>query len=146
MDQPADSPIAAALAADLRMTIGKLKRQLRGQSQHQDLTESQISVLSRLDREGPATVTALAKAEGMRPQSMGAIVSALETAGMVAGAPHPSDGRQTLLSLTDACRQMIATGRAARQDWLLRTLQSRLDPAEMAELTRAVALLQRLVD
>jgi DNA-binding MarR family transcriptional regulator len=141
---PGDSP--AALATELRALFGRLKRQLRAQSGRHDLTESQISTLTLLEREGPTTVTALAKAEGMRPQSMGAIIAALETAGLVAGAPHPRDGRQTLLSLTDACRDMIASGRAARQDWLQGALQSRLAPAERAELARAMRLLQRLLD
>jgi DNA-binding MarR family transcriptional regulator len=141
-----DSTGAAALAADLRVVMGKLKRRLREQAHLGDLTESQISTLSRLGREGPVTVTALARAEGMRPQSMGAIVAALEAAGLVAGAPDPNDGRQTLLSLTDACRERIAAGRAARQDWLLRAIQNNLAPAEQDRLASAVKLLARLVD
>jgi DNA-binding MarR family transcriptional regulator len=137
---------AAALAADLRAVMGKLKRRLREQARLGDLTESQISTLSRLEREGSATVTALAQAEGMRPQSMGAIVAALEAAGLVAGAPDPNDGRQTLLSLPDAGRDRIAAGRAARQDWLLRAIQNNLAPAEQDRLASAVKLLARLVD
>ena len=62
----------------------------------------------------------------MRPQSMGPLIAALESAGLVIGAPHPTDGRQTLLSLTDTCRQWVEEGRAARQDWLTRTLRARL--------------------
>src|SRR5277367_5231656 len=88
-----------ALAGDLRAVIGQLKRRLREQAGWGDLTWSQTSVLSRLDREGPATVTTLARVEGMRPQSMGAIVSALQAAGLVTGSPDPTDGRQTVLSL-----------------------------------------------
>src|SRR5882672_9778771 len=91
---------ASALAGDLRVLIGKLKRRLREQAHTGDLTWSQMSVLSRLEREGPATVTTLARAEGVRPQSMGATVSVLEEAGLVSGAPDASDGRQTILSLT----------------------------------------------
>ena len=87
----------AALAAELRVLVGQLKRRLREQSSLGDLTESQIAVLRRLDSEGPATVTTLARAEGMRPQSMGANIAALEAAGLVSGAPDPNDGRQTML-------------------------------------------------
>jgi DNA-binding MarR family transcriptional regulator len=60
-------------------------------------------------------------------------------------APDPADGRQTLLSLTDACRKWAEEGRAARQDWLTRTLQARLSPQEQDELARGVELLKRLV-
>src|ERR1700734_2000509 len=90
----------ATLAAELRAAIGKLSRRLREQAHLNDLTWSQISVLYRLERDGPATVTTLARAEGMRQQSMGANISALEVAGLVIGRPDPDDGRQTILSLT----------------------------------------------
>jgi len=77
---------------------------------------------------------------------MASVVAALESAGLVSGAPDPSDGRQTLLSLTDACRQWAKEGRAARQDWLTRMLQARLSPQEQDKLAEAVELLKRLVD
>jgi DNA-binding MarR family transcriptional regulator len=137
---------APALAGELRVLTGRLKRRLREQASLGDLTSSQTATLGRLYREGPATVTALAKAEGMRPQSMGAIVAALEAAGMVSGAPDPTDGRQTILSLTDACRERIAAGRAAREDWLLRAIEAHLTPKEQAQVASAVALLKRLVE
>jgi DNA-binding MarR family transcriptional regulator len=82
----------------------------------------------------------------MRPQSMGPLVAALEAAGLVSGAPDPADGRQTILSLTDACRKWIQEGRAARQDWLSRTIQARLSAQEQEDLARAVELLKRLAD
>ncbi len=137
---------ASALAGELRVVLGKLSRRLREQGQAEDLTSSQKSVLIRLEREGPATVSTLARAESVRPQSLGATVAALEAAGLVIGAPDPNDGRQTLLSLTAACRKWIKTTRAAREDWLCRALLANLSSKEQAELTRAVELLQRLAD
>jgi DNA-binding MarR family transcriptional regulator len=136
----------SALAQDLRALLGKLKRRLRDQAHVGDLTPSQVSVLLRLEKDGAATASSLARAEGMRPQSMGPIIAALEDAGLVSGGPHPTDGRQTLLSLTDACRKWVEEGRAARQDWLTRTLQARLSPEEQDQLAEAVELLKRLVD
>jgi len=82
----------------------------------------------------------------MRPQSMGTTVTALEAAGLVHGAPDPADRRQTLLSLTDTCRAWIEESRAARQDWLVRTIQAKLSPHEQKDLASAVKLLARLVD
>lgn len=137
---------AASLARDIRSLAGKLKRRLREQSDVGDLPPSQIAVLLRLDKDGPATTSSLARAEGMRPQSMGTVVAALENAGLISGAPDPKDGRQTILSLTDRCKQWIRDGRAARQDWLSRTIQARLSEEEQVALTAAVALLQRIVD
>ena len=134
------------LAQDLRALLGKLKRRLREQAHEGDLTPSQVSVLLRLEKDGAATASTLARAEGMRPQSMGSIIVALEGAGLVSGEPDPTDGRQILLTLTAACRKRIEEGRAARQDWLTRTLQARLSPAEQDKITEAVELLKRLVD
>src|ERR1700741_593384 len=114
--QPKDhqSSRAPALAQDLRALLSKLKRRLREQAHAGDLTPSQVSVLLRLERDGPATASALARAEGRRPQSMGPVIARLEAAGLVSGPPDPTDGRQTILSLTDSCREWARKGRAAR--------------------------------
>jgi DNA-binding MarR family transcriptional regulator len=141
-----DSAVALALAGELRVVIGKLKRRLREQAHLGDLTWSQLCVLTRLEREGAATVTNLARAEGVRPQSMGATIAVLEEAGLVSGAPDPADGRQTILSLTPACRKLMKAGRAAREDWLFRAIRTNLKMAEQGELAKAVELLKRLVD
>jgi DNA-binding MarR family transcriptional regulator len=135
---------ALALAGELRALLGKLNRRLREQAPPGEFTSSQMAVLGRLDRDGPATVTALARAEGVRPQSMGATVSVLEAAGLVTGAPNPADGRETILSLTDACREWISAGRAARKDWLFRAIRTKLALAEQNELAAAIDLLNRL--
>ena len=137
---------ASALAAELHALSGKLKRKLREQASAGDLTPSQAAVLRHLSQSGPATVTALAQMEGVRSQSMGATVAVLENLGMVKGSPDPKDGRQTILSLTPACRELFRTGRAARQDWLLRAIQTKLTQDEQAQLAFALRLLGRLVD
>src|ERR1700729_118681 len=111
-----ETPKLATLAGELRISLGKLIRRVREQAHPGDFTSAQKSVLLRLDRDGPATVTTLARAESVRPQSLGATVAALQSAGLVAGTPDPADGRQTILSLTDPCREMIQASRAAKED------------------------------
>jgi DNA-binding MarR family transcriptional regulator len=145
LDDPAATRISA-VAAELRVVIGKLRRRLRGEGHLGDFTPSQVDALVWLEREGPATVTALARALGVRPQSMGETVSALKSAGLVSGAPDPADGRQTVLSLTAMCRDRIEAARLAREDWLFRAIRTKLAPAEQEALAAGVALLQRLVD
>jgi DNA-binding MarR family transcriptional regulator len=137
---------AATLASELRILSGQLKRRLREQSNLSDVTPSQIAVLGRLERDGPTTVTELARAEGMRPQSMGAITAALEAAGHITGTPDPADGRRTILSLTQSCRDWIAAARAAREDWLLRAIQTHLTLSEQDDLARGLDLLRRVVE
>jgi DNA-binding MarR family transcriptional regulator len=136
----------SVLAGELRMVIGQLMKRLRQEAYLLDLSWSQIRVLSHLDQGGPTTITGLAQAEGVRPQSMGATVAALEAAGLVAGAPHPTDGRQTLWSLTELCRQKVAENRAVREDWLFQKLAENFSQAEQEDLARSLRLLRRLAD
>lgn len=143
---PATADALHALAEDLRVVAAKLRRRLREESNVGDFTPSQMQVLARLEREGPATVTSLARAQGMRPQSMSETLSALKAAGFVSGAPDPNDGRQTVLSITPAFRRKMKASRAAREDWLLRNIQSRFSAAEQKQLAIGVDLLKRLID
>ena len=135
---------ASALAGELRILISQLRHRLRKQTHLGDYTWSQTSVIIRLERDGPATVSALARAEGVRQQSMGATISTLEAAGLVKGSPDPADGRQTILSLTDACREMIQASRAAKEDWLFHAIQTKL--AEQERLATDLELLKRIAD
>ena len=141
-----DGGDALSLADDLRAVIRSLSRRFREQASARDLTTAQKSVLIRLERDGPATTTVLAQAEIMRPQSMGAILATLKAEGYVTAAPDPSDGRQTILSVTARWRDWVEAARAARRDWLLRAVQAELDPAEQRELRAIIPLLQRLVE
>lgn len=140
------TPELAALAGELRISVGKLIRRLREQAHPGDFTSAQKSVLLRLDRDGPATVSALARAESVRPQSMRITVAGLEATGAVSGKPDPADGRQTLINLTPHFRKQLKASRAAKEDWLVRALQAQLSPREHGELMAAIKLLQRLAD
>ncbi len=138
--------LASALAADLRTVSAKLKRRLREHGGRHDLTPSQVSVLLRLEKEESATVSSLARAEGVRPQSMSAIVTPLQESGLVRGAPDPRDGRQTLITLTPSCLKWIQKGSAARQDWLAAAISRKLSAHEQEKLHAALELLTRLVE
>ena len=136
--------LAHVLAGTLRVQLGSLNRRLREQSRVGDLTASQKSVLLRLERDGPATPSLLARGECVKPQSMGATVAALEQAGLITGSPDPTDRRQTILALTPACLERIAASRSAREDWLFRAIQAKLTPSEQEQLASALVLLDRL--
>jgi DNA-binding MarR family transcriptional regulator len=141
-----DAALASELVAELRTTLGHLKRKVRQHGGLNDFTSSQIAVIQRLEKDGPATVSSLARAEGMRPQSMSAVIAPLEEMGFVAGAADPNDGRKTLMSLTKTCRKWIEDGRAARQDWLARQIQQKLSAQEQKKLFSAIHLLARLTE
>ena len=130
----------------MRTVFRKLKLRVREQGERNDLTSSQISVILRLEKDGAATVSSLARTEAMRPQSMSAIVTPLQESGLISGTPDPSDGRQTLMSLTPKCLKWIQEGRAARQDWLTATISQKLSLREQEKLQAALELLTRLVE
>jgi DNA-binding MarR family transcriptional regulator len=134
------------MAGELRVLVGKLRRRLREQASVGDLTESQLAVLRRLEADGAATASTLARGEGMRPQSMGSNVAALQAAGLVSGSADPSDGRQTLIDLTPACKALIRSGRATREHWLCEAIEQRLNAKEQQQLDAAIALLARLAE
>ncbi|PIJ51178.1 MarR family transcriptional regulator [Erwinia sp. OLTSP20] len=132
------------MAAELRQAVGKLRRRLREEAPGGELTWSQIAVLGHIARNGPMTVTDLAHAEGMRSQSMGAIVAALQLAGMLRGEPDPQDGRKTQYHCTPRCDDFIRANRALRDDWLATTIDHELSAEEQQLLQGAIGLLQRI--
>jgi DNA-binding MarR family transcriptional regulator len=141
-----ESETAANLAAQLRTILSRLKRRLREQGGQGDLTPSQISVLLRLEKDGVATVSGLARAEGMRPQSMSSIVMSLQDGGLVSGIPDRNDGRKTLMSLSKKCEKSLKEGRAARQDWLTAIILQKLSAQEQQQLSTTLELLSRLTE
>lgn len=138
--------LASTLAAEIRAVYRRLKLRYREHGGGNQLTPSQAAVLLRLETDGAATVSSLARAEGMRPQSMSAIVAPLQESGLIGGAPDPADGRQTLMSLTPKCLEWMREGRAARHDWLTTTIAQKLSAQEQQKLQEALELLARLVE
>ncbi|MBV8219936.1 MAG: MarR family transcriptional regulator [Solirubrobacterales bacterium] len=132
------------LATTLRLSIGLLLRRLRQVPTGDDLTLSESAALARLDRGGPATAAALARAEQISPQSMGATLAALESRGLITRAPDPADGRRVILSITDAGLGVLRDRRNARTERLSRALSSGFSPVELEQLMAVAPLLERL--
>ncbi len=128
-------------AGELRLVLGQLVRRLRAEY---SFPVAQASVLSRLDREGAQTASALAAAERVRPQSMAQTLAELETAGLIARRPHPTDRRRIEIELTAEGREQVLEGRGRREDWLAAAMAAELTPEEQRTLLAAVPLLRRL--
>jgi len=138
------SESAARAARDLRVVVSRVRRRLKEVYDSGDLTPSQTSVLSRLDKDGAASASDLAAAERVRPQSMAATLAALDERGLIQRRADPGDGRRQLISLSDAGREFIDDSRQAREEWLSRAFQDRYTEAERRTLVEALALLDRL--
>ncbi len=132
-----------ALASTLRLSVMRLSRRLRLERSGDDRTLNQLAVLGTLDRRGPLSVGELAGLEKVRPPSMTRTVACLEEAGLVSRRPHERDGRQVVVELTSAARQVLDDDRRRRDAWLAQRLRA-LDPADREVLERAAEVLDRL--
>jgi len=132
-----------ATVSELSLAVGQLLRRLRAESNPDGLTWSQTVALSRLEKAGPMTTADLARAESVKPQSMGATLAELEREGLVRRHPHPTDGRQVLFALTAEGIGARRKRSAAKQKWLLAAM-AKLDPDERQTLVSAAALIKRL--
>lgn len=132
----------ATLASELRVVLGQLIRRLRAEHR---FPISHGSVLGRLDREGPQSVSALAVAERVRPQSMAQTVGDLEGDGLVERNPDPTDGRRQLVSLTATGKDTLEADRRNREGWLVKAIEE-LPPEDQETVGRAIVLLRHLAD
>lgn len=76
---------------------------------------------------------------------MTGLVSRMETAGLVIRRPDPSDGRATLVFVTDAGASYLSRMHAARSEAIAAQVE-RLSPAHRRALANAAAALQALTD
>jgi DNA-binding MarR family transcriptional regulator len=131
-------------AAALQLSVGLLKRRARETARDGELSSPEISVLSRLDRNGPGTTAALARWEQITPQAMGATVAALETRELIVRTPDPEDGRRSILTITEAGERALRAGRNALTGLMAAALSRGFAPGEIEQLRVAAPLIERL--
>ena len=142
----ATGPDAAAIADELQFLVGALVRQVRAVSPAREVTLSQVSILKRLDREGPDTVADLARLDKITHQSVAVSVTGLVDRGLVRRVPDPHDRRRKLLVITDEGKRLLAERREAGHENLTDAIADRLSGAERTQLSQALVLLRRLLD
>lgn len=132
---------------ELALALGLLVRRMRtaAPSESKDFSWTQTAVMSRLAKEGPATIADLARAENLKPQSMGTAIAALEELGLVERKPHPTDGRQMYIELTLKGSALRKSSKDAKRTWLAGAI-AKLDKRDQATLFEAGEILKRLVE
>ncbi|GBE68038.1 putative HTH-type transcriptional regulator [Mycobacterium sp. MFM001] len=133
------------LASDLSLAVMRLSRQLRFRRPQSPVSLSQLSALSTLAKEGPMTPGALAIRERVRPPSMTRVIASLAELGFVDRVAHPDDGRQVLVSVSEAGAELLEAERRASQEWLAQRLAG-LGRTDRETLRDAADLMLAIVD
>jgi DNA-binding MarR family transcriptional regulator len=139
----------AGLASALRISVTRLARRLRAErAAHglpvlSELSDTQMGALATLEVHGAMTPGELADHEKVQPPSMTRVIAVLEQHGLVARAPHATDKRQVVLTVTGAGRDLVHASRRVREAWLAKRL-GELTPAERAKLRAAAPILEKL--
>ena len=131
------------VAHELQVAVMRLARRLRSERGDHGLTLTQLACLATLHRHGAMTPSDLAAHEKVQPPSMTRTVNGLAEHGLVQRTPDPTDGRQVMVSLTDAGADLLARDRAQREEWLTQRLDE-LTPDERATMKKAATILDRL--
>ena len=142
---PAEQEVEEVAAA-VYLSVGLFRRRLRQLPAPGELSLPESSALRKLERGGPATVTALARAEQISAQSMGATLSTLEARGLVRRQSDPADGRRAVMSVTQAGLSALSDKRSARIAQLARALTAGFTPEELGQLMAAAPLIERLAE
>jgi len=133
----------AQLTSALRIAVMRTARRLRNERSDSTLSIGALAALGTLDRVGPLTPGELAEHEHVQPPSMTRMLAHLEAAGLVDRAPHPTDGRQVLVTTTATARDMLRADRKRRDEWLAIRLAA-LTREERATLEAATEILDRI--
>jgi DNA-binding MarR family transcriptional regulator len=130
---------------DFAQSIGLLVRRARAVAGSHELSWTESGVLKRIATEGPSTTADLARAQGMRPQSMRTILASLEQMGMIERVPHATDGRQVNIKLTPKGAAVQKSTGDAKRTWLAQSV-AKLDGHERETLFEAGRIIKRLVE
>jgi DNA-binding MarR family transcriptional regulator len=129
---------------DVARALEAVLNWLRQARQSSPLSLSTLSVLGRLETDGPLRVTQLAAREGLTQPGMTTLLNRLEDAGLAIREPDPEDGRALRISVTAAGREAVATHRAIRQRLILERLDQ-LGADDLGTLVDALPALEHFV-
>jgi DNA-binding MarR family transcriptional regulator len=134
-----------ALVTEFSHSVGLLVRRVRAEGAQDQLSWTETTVMKRLAKDGPATTADLARAEGVKPQSMGTIVATLEDLEFVTRKPHPTDGRQMNIEITAKGLAAWKTSKDAKHTWMTQSI-AKLTDEERATLFAAGEIMRRLAE
>jgi len=132
------------LAAHLRQTVARTARRLRQESDA-GLSPTLQAALATVARHGPLTPSEVAARERVQRPTATKTIAALEARGLVVRTADPADGRSSLITVSDAGRELIERTRTRKDAFLAERLAA-LPAQDRATLERAAVLLERLLE
>jgi DNA-binding MarR family transcriptional regulator len=133
------------LAATLAEAALRVHRRWRQEELVHGLTGARLAVLARLAADGPRSVGALARAEGVAPATMTRLIDALEEARLVVRARTGDDARLVRVVPTALGKTLLHSARSGGLAWLERSI-GMLDAEARGTLERSAEVLLGLVE
>ena len=131
------------IAAQIRQGVLLLSWRMRARRSPGALSSTKVAVLGHLHTGGAATPGELAAAGGHQPQALTRVLADLTTDGLITRTKDRRDGRQALLSITDAGRRAFRADMAERDAWLA-TAISDLTDTEREVLRLGARLMEKI--
>jgi DNA-binding MarR family transcriptional regulator len=134
----------SGLAAQLRVVLARTGRRLRREADA-GLSATLVAALATVERHGPLTPSELAGRERVQRPTATRLIARLEVDGLVTRTADPTDGRSSLIAISDGGRALLHEARTRKDAYLARRLQT-LNAEDRATLARAAVLLERLLE
>lgn len=145
MSSQTDSLEIASPAEDLVVrAVMRLGRRLRRAAPAAELTGGALALLLHLHRDGPASAVALARAEGLQPQSLSRVLARMTQDGLIVRAIDTEDRRRHVIAITDRGRGALSWAMAERKRWMAAAMRERLSADERETLIAAAAIMLKL--
>ncbi|HET8598914.1 MAG TPA: MarR family transcriptional regulator [Segeticoccus sp.] len=140
---PGDGGDRGTLGLELLDTIARLSRWATSRADF-DVAPAQARLLAHVQQVGPARTGDLARADHCTQPTMTGQLHRLEQQGWVRRLSDPTDGRASLVEITDEGRRALGEVRAARER-VIAPLLAQLSSEERQQLSQGLAVVQRLM-
>jgi len=124
----------------------RLARAMRRSAPAAELTGAALALVATLYRKGPLSAVALARAEGLQPQSLSRLLVRMEADALIERAVDPDDRRRHVITLTPRGLGALDSAMTQRRRWLGAVMAERLSDAERATLLATAEIMLRIAD
>ncbi len=137
---------ATEVAAEFGVALSRLQARIKQESgrQAEGFTPSQLAMLQRLSQSDGMSITQLAAAEHVSQQAITQRLALLEPTGCVEVRRDARDARRKVVVLSDEGSRVLSRVAGAQQMWLERAILAEADGDDLAALSQAAKVMERL--